>query len=404
MLVIRLQTPTDTEPAWAVINGNQPADWRHGSWETLLPLTRNQTVVLLIPSREVLLTRTTINTRNQKQLKQALPYALEDALADDPETQHIVWHAFAESNQIDVAIIDREQLRRWVMALQTRQIRPQTILPDVFALPWEVDTLTLWQQGDQVWVRTGELSGFACHARALPLLVDQLAAGTQPQRLRFFTDQQHAAHDSTIAWEQDARWQLIPETQSEQLHATSIEPALKLNLLSGLQDEGSAQFRQQWQRWRIAAGLALVCALIGGGLYGVESFRLQQQLDQLDAQNQQLFSEIFPDAGTVDPRSLKTRLASELAGLKGKSGQTGGESPLASLTTFATAFAQVAGLKLEEIRSNDATLSIELQAQDQQSIETLRENLESQLGNPVDMQSSRTADSVKASLTLGGQP
>ena len=404
MLVIRLQTPTDTEPAWAVVNGNQPADWRHGSWETLLPLTRNQTVVLLIPSREVLLTRTTINTRNQKQLKQALPYALEDALADDPDSQHIVWHTTADSNQVDVAIIDREHLRRWVKALQTRHIRPQSILPDVFALPWEANSMTLWQQGEQVWVRTGVLSGFACSAYALPLLADHLTTEMPTPRLRLFTDQATDVDTPRMAWEQDTRWEIIPETQAEQLQYSSLEPALPLNLLAGLQDEGNQQFRQQWQRWRVAAGLALTCALIGGGLYGVESFRLQQQLDQLDAQNQQLFSEIFPDAGTVDPRGLKARLASELAGLKGKTGQAGGESPLPALATFASAFTQVPNLKLEEIRSNKAMVSIELQSQDQQAIETLRENLESQLGNPVDMQSSRTADSVKASLTLGGQP
>jgi type II secretion system protein L len=407
MLVIRLQTPTDTEPAWAVLNGTQPADWQHGAWNHLMPLIRTQPVVLLIPSREVLLTRTTINTRNQKQLKQALPYALEDSLADDPDSQHIVWQAQADSTQVDVAVIDREQLRRWVATLQSHHIRPQTILPDIFALPWQDGSVTLWQQGEQVWVRTGELSGYASSSHALPLLLDSLTAENKPLSLRFFSDQTAepaAASTPAVDWANDTRLHLIPETHAEQLLQASLEPAFKLNLLSGLQDESSQQFRQQWQRWRNAAGLAGACLVLAGGLYGVESFRLQKQLDQLDSENQQLFTELFPDAGTIDPRSLKNRLASELAGLKGKAGAADGDSPLPHLAKFAAALAQTqGGIQVEEIRSDNASVAIELQAKDQQAIETLRESLEKTIGNPIEMQSSRTADTVKASLTLGSK-
>ncbi len=122
MLVIRLQTPNDPDPAWAVLD-NKPADWRHGSWETLLPAARGQDVVLLIPSREVLLTQTSVNTRNQRQLQQAVPFALEDSIADDLDNQHIVWQTRPDSSLVDVAIIRRERLREWVSALQDHQLR-----------------------------------------------------------------------------------------------------------------------------------------------------------------------------------------------------------------------------------------------------------------------------------------
>ena len=75
MLVIRLQHPDDTEPAWALFKTNTSAEWAHGEWSQVLPLAAGQQVVVLIPSREVLLTQTSINAQNQKQLKQALPYA-----------------------------------------------------------------------------------------------------------------------------------------------------------------------------------------------------------------------------------------------------------------------------------------------------------------------------------------
>lgn len=396
MLVIRLQTISDDEPAWATVEGNNPAPWTHGSWATLIPLTRGQTVVLLIPSRYVLLTRTTINTRNQRQLKQALPYALEDALAEDPEEQHIVWQAQADSNHVDVAIINRTQLREWLSALQVHQIRPQVILPDVFALPWQADTVTLWQQGEQVWIRTGAFAGYASISSALPLLLTSLAHADQPQALRLYSDQ---AGD----WATDKRFTLIPETHAEQLQPESIQSAIKLNLLQGLQDESSAQLRQQWQRWRQAAVLVGITLLLAAGMYVIDSYRLQKQLDAVDSENLRLFTELFPSAGTPDARGLKNRFTSELASLKGKAGKTDTGSPLPALTTLASALAQTQGLQVEEIRSQTHSLTVNLQAKDQTTLESLRENLEKTLGSPVDMQSSRTADMVKATLTLGSK-
>jgi type II secretion system protein L len=397
MLVIRLQTPNDADPAWAVL-ANKPADWQHGSWEKLLPAARGQDVVLLIPSREVLLTQTSVNTRNQRQLQQAVPFALEDSIADDLDNQHIVWQTRADSTQVDVAIMRRERLREWVNALQSQQIRVSSVLPDVFALPWDADSLTLWQQSDTIWVRTGELSGYSSTPAALPLLLDSLTSGqTAPLRLRLYSDQM-------AQWSADARFSIIPETQAEQLYPSSLQAALKLNLLNGLQAENKVHLRQQLKRWRVAAGLALASLAVAVGIYGVESHRLQQQLDTLDAQNLQLFSELFPGVNDVDPRALKSRLTSELVRIRGKGSDNANASHLPQLAAVAEAMqAAGGGLQVDEIRAQNTTLTLNLQTQNQQALETLRDTLEKSLGKAVEMQSSRTADSVKATLTLGGQ-
>lgn len=396
MLVLRLQTPHDPEPAWARLEGQHPSTWTHGSWENLLPLLRGQQVVLLIPARDVLLTQTTLNTRNQRQLQQAIPYALEDALADDPEQQHIVWHTRPDTTQVDVAVIDRECLRGWLAAMQAHQIRPTAILPDVFALPWDNGSITLWQQGEQVWLRTGELSGYATTPAALPLLLDNLTATTNPLRVRLYAEQ-------PPVWSADPRLDIVPETQAEQLYATSLQPAMKLNLLQGWQDEANTLLRQQWQRWQLPAGLAATAATLALVWFGVNLYRMQQQLTTTDNENLALFAELFPEAGSVKPRSLNSRLESELLNVQSNNQPTSATaSPLPSLARFATALNTAAGLQVEEIRFQGNTLSIDLIAPEQQQIETLRTALEQQPGKPAELLSSRTADSVKATLTLGG--
>lgn len=396
MLVIRLQTPTDPEPIWAIA-GKQPAEWTHGTWERLLPLAhaRGQELVVLIPSRDVLLTHVDVKTRNQRQMQQAVPFALEDSIAGELEEQHIVWQARPDSSIVDVAVIRRERLREWLTALRAKPLHPKAILPDVFALPWAADTTTLWQQGSQVWLRTGLLSGYSTTASALPLVLASLSSGhSDAIPLRLYSDQ-------ASAWQQDTRFRIQPETQAEHLLASSLQPALKLNLLNGWQEDTNNTLRQHWQRWKLAAGLAITAGLLGVGIYGVESYRLQQQLSALDTANLQLFGELFPEATHVDPRSLKSRLASELARLGGQQTAPNKTSTLDKLHTFATALAQTGGVSIDEIRAQERTLTISLQAQNQQAIDSLRDNLEKTLGNPVELQSSRTANSVKATLTLG---
>ena len=351
---------------------------------------------MLIPGREVLLTHTTINTRNQRQLQQAVPFALEDALADDTENLHTVWQIRRDSNQIDAAIIERERLRHWITALQRRKLRAHAILPDVFALPYEPETLTLWQQGEHVWLRTGDLSGFTCHNATLPLMLEGLrASNTTPLRLRLYADQ-------ATPWAENTAFEVIPELHPEQLLASSLQTAMPLNLLRGWQDENKAQLQQQLKRWRMAAILAGVTLSLGATWYGVNTYRLQQQLNQLDASNQQLFGELFPETGEIDPRGLKGRLESELIALRKNAGQTGAADPLQPLATFAAAFTNSPGLNVEEIRSNAGELVISLQTKDQQAIDTLRSHLETALGKAVELKSSRSADTIKANLTLGG--
>lgn len=396
MLVIRLQTPTDPEPIWAIA-GKQPAEWTHGTWERLLPLAhaRGQDLVVLLPSRDVLLTHVDVKTRNQRQMQQAVPFALEDSIAAELEEQHIVWQARPDSSIVDVAVIRRERLREWLTALRAKQLQPKIILPDVFALPWQADTITLWQQGNHVWLRTGLLSGYSTTANALPLVLANLSSGNSAAvPLRLYSDQ-------TDAWQQDPRFSIQPETQAEHLLASSLQPALKLNLLNGWQDDTNNALRQHWQRWKRAAALAISAGLLGIGIYAVESYRLQQQLTALDETNLQLFSELFPEATNVDPRSLKSRLASELARIGGQQANPNKASILEKLTTFAQALTQTGGVSIDEIRAQERTLIINLQAQNQQAIDSLRDHLEKTLGNPVELQSSRTANSVKATLTLG---
>ena len=76
MLIIRLQTPEDQDFSYTQLGSNAiSSEWVHGNWEQAVKLAGGQPVTLLIPTLDVLLTRTILVTSNSRQLRQALPFA-----------------------------------------------------------------------------------------------------------------------------------------------------------------------------------------------------------------------------------------------------------------------------------------------------------------------------------------
>lgn len=85
--------------------------------------------------------------------------------------------------------------------------------------------------------------------------------------------------ENTLA--DDTRFLIEPETQAEVLNLSSLQPSLGLNLLKGLQAENRAQLKQQWQRWKLVASLALLTAMLGFSVYRLRCVSPKQELAQL---------------------------------------------------------------------------------------------------------------------------
>lgn len=394
MLILRLQTPQDTEFAYAKLDGNAiSGEWRSGTWEQVSKINGNQPVVLLIPSADVLLTRTALVTTNARQLKQALPYALEESLVGEVEDQHFVWQAEA-GDMLAVAVIERKRLKAWMQMLKQQKLRAKAILPDVFALPWNEAMPSIWQRDGQAWVRTGVYSGFSCPAMSLPLFVDSLfEAENQEPKIQLYTDQ-------PADWQQ--RFSITPEPQPNHLLQKSIQAGMGLNLLNGYQDDSMSDFSRNWRRWRLVAGLTFFCAAVWGGIQGMDLWYSSQQLQVAEQQNLALFRETFPAVKDIEAPQVRTRAMSELSKLQGaNSPATNKISLLPYLTMVGKVFQQEQGLKITEIRARDGRLSVVFETPDLKAIERIGQGLKTMLGREVGVKSTQANNVVRGEVTLG---
>lgn len=394
MLILRLQTPQDTEFAYAKLDGNAiSGEWHSGTWDQVNKLNGNQPIVLLIPSADVLLTRTVLATSNSRQLKQALPYALEESLVGEVEDQHFVWQA-ESGNTLAVAVIERERLKAWMQLLKQQKLRAKAILPDVFALPVNEAMPTIWQRDGQAWVRTDAYSGFSCPAASLPLLVDSLfAPEVTERRLQIYTDQ-------PTEWQQG--FLVTPEPQPNHLLQKSLQAGMALNLLNGYQDDSMSNFNRNWRRWKVAASLAIFCTAVWGGIQGMEIWRSSEQLKVAEQQNLALFHEVFPEVKNIEVHELRARAMSEMAKIQGMNPAASDKiSLLPYLTMVGKVFQQEQGLKITEIRARDGRLSVVFETPDLKAIERIGQGLTTMLGREIGVKSTQANNVVRGEVTLG---
>ena len=396
MLILRLQTPHDTEFAYANLGANTIAgEWRQGTWDQVNKINGGQPVTLLIPTADVLLTRTLLITTNNRQLKQALPYALEESLVGEVEDQHFVWQAETGS-MLAVAVIDRTRLKEWMQVLKQQKLRAKAILPDLFALPWVENTPTVWLREGQAWVRTGAYSGFSCPAISLPLLVDSLfEEANQERKIQLYTDQ-------TADWQ--TRFNVTPETQSHVLLQKSLQAGMGLNLLNGYQDESMSNFNRNWRRWKVAAILAFLCAAVWAGIEGMSIWQTSQQLQAAKQQNLVVFQSAFPEIKDVTADDVRSRVKSELRRLEGTSSSVSGKvSLLPYFTMVGKVFQQEQGLRITEVRARNGRLSVVFETPDLQAIERIGQGLTTMMGREIGVKSTQAKNVVRGEITLGAE-
>ena len=79
-------------------------------------------IVVVIPTEQVLLLSCQVPGRNSGQIRQALPYALEEYVAADIESMHIAAGSIKAGQTIHCALIGDEQMSRWKRWLAEHQI------------------------------------------------------------------------------------------------------------------------------------------------------------------------------------------------------------------------------------------------------------------------------------------
>jgi general secretion pathway protein L len=294
-------------------------------------------VIVLVPSAEVLTTSVDIPVKGGAKLQAALPFALEEHLADDIEKLHFAAGTRRSSGKIPVAVVDRERLAEWITWLDAAGIQPSAMIPDTFGLARIPGTISLLVAEDQVIINDGADTELVMQGvspgdalAAIGALdenpldddseSDEPALSAMPRHVLVYCEPEYEEryqHDwLALRHEMESvDVNLLPDGVMPRL-AVTVATGAGVNLLQG--DFGARpEYSGMFKPWRYAAILLLAFGVVGIAAKATDLFLLKRQEAELKQQFETEYRQISPGAADVsDPARL-------VASLKSRAGNTG---------------------------------------------------------------------------------
>lgn len=346
--------------AMLLIDPVNHAGWlvRDGSgspWQPGQNLPPQAAIVAIAPAEAATLHTVSVPARRRAELRQALPFALEEHLAEPVEQLHFALGR-RDGGQVEAAVVSRAALSGWLQSLAGIGLVPGRLYVDAQLLPRDGGRSHLARVDGRLLAATGQ-GAWALPEAGWSLWRERLAG--QPL-LALDGRGQFTAVDGlppALSRHELLRW----------AHGRLSDPGA-INLLQGdfAPARDQAQ-RQRLGRWAaVLAGLALVLALVDAAA-GVRVE--QQRRDALRAEMAQVFRQVMPDARmTADP-------AAQLLAEFGQGRRAASSEFFDLLGRAAPALAHSSGYRLQAVDFRLGVLEIDVAGSDVASLDALRERL-----------------------------
>jgi general secretion pathway protein L len=387
--------------AWQTGNG----DTARGTLNEAAGATQGRRTVVVVPGQDVLLTAAIVPTRNRQRIATALPYLLEDQLANDVDELHFAAGQRAADGTVHTAVVAHNRMTAWLEALRDAGIEPDAMVPDVLAIPRNPAGWTVVREAHATLVRTGRESGFATENENLALFVQAVLSTEDtpaPDTVHLYDFRGECAAEEPDPF---ADAGIDVETPGDaagiiELLARQSDEPTTINLLQGRYSRRE-QLGKVLRPWWPAAALLAGVALVNGATRITEFFKLSHEVDQRGAAIERIYRETFPDARRiVDARAqMEDKLATMRSG-----GSVSADGFLDLLGSASAFLHQAPGLEVQRLSYRDGRLDLAVTAGDLQSIDTLKQHLATNARLEAEIQSATSRDGkVEARLQVKGR-
>lgn len=398
-----LQLPRAGQPVrWLLVDslGNHIGYVRQGTLQEAAAQASGRKVTAILPAEQVTLLHVDVPTRNPQKALQAVPFMLEDKLAEDVETLHFALGERSQAGQL-VAVVSRARLRACLDELTAAGIVPVKLVPDVCVVLPEADAAVAVLGDGVALARFPDGSGFGTDASLSAQLLKRRIADITPALTRIEihgTPEEMDALDAALAETQLERVRRPMEGGMLPLLARHLGAQGGLDLLQGdFKQQNSLQ--EHWRQWRLATYLAAACLLLGLTQQIMSYVKLRHQAMALDAQVVQIYTQAngAPPPGSTDAFSaMKSRLAALQGG-------NSADSMLALLDALGTGLNGNTAIQITGINYQGGTLQAQLQAGDIAALDALKGTLNKQAGITANLDSVNASGSqVTARIVLNG--
>ncbi len=407
-LFIRLSSQSSGSVSWITTDasGRRSGLEKRGALAEVATTANNSAVVLIVPGTEVVNAQARVPLRRGSKLRQAIPYALEDQLADDVENLHFAIGKRTSDGEYPVAVTARQNMREWLATLESAGIRAQSIVADSNCVPVTPGGVTIIFEEDICLLHGPDGADLVLEGmnidQALEIAgvhVGDEATASMPVNLYMSRDDHERNKD---------RIEFL-SGQLPGLHTRIMVDGSIAHLAAGMFSRDAINLRQgdfaprsstemTWKPWRLAAGLAVAVLVVLIGGEAAELIVLKNREQALNDKITAAFTEAFP--GVTLRGDPANQMRSELAALRASAGK-GDSFFLEALAALASATQGQSAGQLDSIGFRNGVLDLKIIVPSVEVLDRIRQNMEGAGDFEVQLESANpSGDQVEGRIQL----
>ena len=381
-LVIRLHTDETVE--WIVVDdqGARKSNVKRGSLADAAGGLLGKSVILMVPSADVTTVTTDLPLRGNR-LIAALPYALEDHVADEVDNLHFAPGKRRADGTLPVAVVSRAAMDAWLEQLETVGIRPQRIVAEYHGVASVPNTLSMIVAGREILFNDGRGLCFALPDASpadviaasgyLDPVDDSGEAAGSSRALQVYcepgADERFERDWALLRNELDSvDVRVLPDGAFPRLAVTAASGA-GINLLQGAYGERK-EYGSMLSPWRYAAFLLLGVMLLSIAGKFADYVRLGVEEEALRAQ----FTEQYRAFRPGDNREILDPVATvDSVRRSMNAGPAAAPVFLPSLSTLAAAIQSNRDVEIEAISYRAGVIDVRLTAPDVATLDKIQQ-------------------------------
>jgi general secretion pathway protein L len=323
-LVIRLGADEHAPASWIAVDdaGTRRTPPVMGPLEEALKDVGDRQVIALVPASETSTLACDLPAKGAR-LRAALPFALEEQVADEIENLHFAAGTRRPGGNLPVVVVAHDRMIAWLEHLEDAGIRPARLISEDHGLAFVPNTLSLLVAEDQIIFNDGSDLQFVMQG-VTPIDV-LMAAGVigengltekaqeMSRHLLVYcepTDEQRFADD----WNRLRQYldsvdiNLLPDGVLPRL-AITVASGAGVNLLQGRYGE-TTDVAVLFKPWRYAAMLLVALGVVGMAGKAVDYLRLSSEEAALEEQFTAEYRKLRPDdtREVMDPLGTVTSI------------------------------------------------------------------------------------------------
>ena len=405
-LVIRLGEAAGDTVSWMAVDsdGSRHSEPRFGTLDDAAAAVEQRSVIVLVPATEVLTLSADIPARGAR-LTAALPYALEDQVAQDIDGLHFAPGKRREDGAIPVAVVNDDKMQDWLSRLDEAGIDPDRLVPENHGLPLTPNTLSIliaerglmFNNGADVqFVLDGIGPVDAVHAGGGDS--DELGDGGH---LLVYCEEEHRdQYETELALLRtelsSVDVKLLADGVLPRL-AVTVASGAGINLLQGRYGAGT-QVVTLLRPWRYAAMLLVALGVVGLIGKGADYYRLSNEAEALKAQFVAEYQRVRPGdtRDIVDPMAIVTSLERSVG-----SAASGPQIFLPSMRTLADALRANDSADVEAVSYRAGVATVRLTAPDIPTLDRIVQAIDASGRFTASLQSAtNVGDRVQSRITI----